>query len=90
MRVMVLVKADESSEAGEMPSEELITAMMNFNEELASAGLLIDGEGLHPSSRGVRIRFPGSDRTVTEGAPSKPRTRSSPVVGSGKFLRWKK
>lgn len=67
MRVMVLVKADKHSEAGEMPSTELIAAMMNYNEELAKAGILVDGNGLHPSSRGVRIHFSGQDRTVIDG-----------------------
>jgi hypothetical protein len=67
MRVMVLVKASKESEAGEMPSEELLTAMMNYNEELVKAGVMIDGDGLHPSSRGVRIHFSGKDRTVIDG-----------------------
>jgi hypothetical protein len=67
MRVMVLVKADKHSEAGEMPSEELITEMMNYNEELVKAGIMIAGDGLHPSSRGVRIHFDGPNRTVTDG-----------------------
>jgi hypothetical protein len=67
MRVMVMVKATESSEAGEMPSEELFREMGRYNEELANAGILLAGEGLHPSSRGVRVRFSGKDRTVTDG-----------------------
>ncbi|HLV00134.1 MAG TPA: YciI family protein [Acidobacteriota bacterium] len=67
MRVMVLVKANESSEAGEMPGEELLTEMGNFNEELSKAGVLLAGEGLHPSSKGVRVRFSGKDRTVIDG-----------------------
>lgn len=67
MRVMVLVKADKSSEAGELPTEELIAAMMNYNEDLVKAGVLIDGDGLQPSSRGVRIHFSGADRTVSQG-----------------------
>lgn len=67
MRVMVLVKATRSSEAGEMPSEQLMTEMGNFNEELSNAGILLAGEGLHPSSKGVRVRFSGKDRTVTDG-----------------------
>jgi hypothetical protein len=67
MRVMVMVKATESSEAGEMPSEELFREMGRFNEELADAGILLAGEGLHPSSKGVRVRFSGKDRTVTDG-----------------------
>jgi hypothetical protein len=67
MRVMVLVKADEQSEAGEMPSEELLTEMGNFNEELVKAGVMVGGEGLHPSSKGVRVRFSGDDRSVVDG-----------------------
>jgi hypothetical protein len=67
MRVMVLVKATKESEAGEMPSTELMEAMTAFNEELVKAGVMQAGEGLHPSSRGVRIRFDGANRTVTEG-----------------------
>ncbi len=67
MRVMVLVKADADSEAGVMPSEELLTAMGSYNEELVKAGVMLAGEGLHPSSKGVRVRFSGSDRAVTDG-----------------------
>jgi hypothetical protein len=67
MRVMVFVKATDQSEAGEMPSEELIAAMMNYNEELVKAGIMVGGDGLHPSSKGVRIHFSGSDRTVIDG-----------------------
>ncbi len=67
MQVMVLVKASEESEAGVMPSEELLTKMGSFNEELARAGVLLAGGGLHPSSKGVRVRFSGGDRTVVEG-----------------------
>ena len=67
MRVIVLVKASEESEAGEMPSEQLLTEMGNFNEELVKAGVMLAGEGLHPSSRGKRVRFSGKDRTVTDG-----------------------
>ena len=67
MRVVVFVKATEQSEAGEMPSQELIAAMMNYNEELVKAGIMVGGDGLHPSSKGVRIRFSGSDRTVIDG-----------------------
>lgn len=64
---MVLVKAHESSEAGVLPDTELLAAMGNFNEELVKAGIMEAGEGLHPSSKGVRIRFSGKDRTVTKG-----------------------
>jgi hypothetical protein len=66
-RFMVMVKATESSEAGEMPSEELLAAMGKYNEELVKAGVMLAGEGLHPSSKGVRIRFSGSDRSVIDG-----------------------
>jgi hypothetical protein len=67
MRFMVLVKADEKSEAGVMPSPELVAAMGKFNEEMARAGVLLAGEGLHPSSKGARITFSGAKRTVTDG-----------------------
>ncbi|MDO9001833.1 MAG: YciI family protein [Aquabacterium sp.] len=67
MRVMVMVKATSQSEAGEMPRTELMAAMGNFNEELVKAGLLLAGEGLHPSSRGKRVQFSGSQRSVTDG-----------------------
>jgi hypothetical protein len=67
MRVMVLVKANKDSEAGVMPSEELFREMGNFNEELVKAGVMLAGEGLHPSSKGVRVKFKGRDRTVTDG-----------------------
>jgi hypothetical protein len=67
MRVMVIVKATRESEAGEMPSEALLTAMGNFNEELVKAGIMLAGEGLHPSSRGKRVRFSGTRRTVIDG-----------------------
>ena len=67
MKVMVLVKATKDSEAGVMPSTELLTAMGNFNEELAKAGVMKAGEGLHPSSKGVRVRFSGAKRTVIDG-----------------------
>lgn len=67
MKVMVFVKATKSSEAGEMPSEQLINDMTAFNEQLAAAGIMVDGEGLQPSSKGVRIRFSGRDRTVIDG-----------------------
>jgi hypothetical protein len=67
MRVMVLVKADEKSEAGEMPSEQLIAEMTAFNEALVNAGIMVDGDGLKPSSAGVRVHFSGDKRTVTDG-----------------------
>ena len=67
MRVMVLVKATTDSEAGLMPSTDLMEAMGRFNEELAEAGILLAGDGLHPSSRGKRVAFDGPDRTVIDG-----------------------
>lgn len=67
MRVMVMVKATRSSEAGEMPSERLLAEMGKFNEELVAAGIMQAGEGLRPSSKGVRVRFSGKGRTVTDG-----------------------
>ena len=67
MRFMIFVKASADSEAGILPSEELMTAMGNFNEELAKAGILIDCDGLQPSSRGARVRFSGDERTVIDG-----------------------
>ena len=67
MRVMVLVKANAESEAGVMPSEELLAAMGKYNEELAKAGIMLAGEGLHPSSKGKRVRFSGTTRTVIDG-----------------------
>ena len=67
MRFMVLVKATKDSEAGKMPSEELLSAMAKFNEELVKAGVMLDGQGLQPSAKGARIRFTGDTRTVIEG-----------------------
>jgi hypothetical protein len=67
MRVMVMVKATADSEAGAMPSEELLTAMGAFNEELVKAGVMLAGEGLHPSAKGKRVRFSGRQRTVIDG-----------------------
>jgi hypothetical protein len=67
MRVMVMVKATKQSEAGEMPSTEMFAAMGNFNEELVKAGVMLAGEGLHPSSAGKRVRFSGSQRQVVDG-----------------------
>src|SRR2546423_9116646 len=67
MRVMVLIKATEQSEAGEMPSQELLEQMTAFNEELVRAGVMLAGEGLHPSSEGVRVEFSGSERKVIDG-----------------------
>jgi len=67
MRVMVIVKANKESEAGEMPNEKILTDMGKYNEELVKAGVMLAGEGLHPSSKGKRVRFSGADRTVVDG-----------------------
>ena len=67
MRFMIIVKASPDSEAGVMPTEELLTAMGNYNEELAKAGILLSCDGLQPSSKGARVRFSGDKRTVIDG-----------------------
>jgi hypothetical protein len=67
MRFMVIVKADKNSEAGVMPSTELLTAMGKFNAEMVKAGIMLAGEGLHPSSKGARIKYSGRERIVTSG-----------------------
>jgi hypothetical protein len=67
MRAMVIIKANEQSEAGIMPSEKLLNAMGKFNEELVNAGIMLAGEGLHPSSKAKRIKFSGGNRIVTDG-----------------------
>ena len=67
MKFLVLVKATKDSEAGRMPSEELLSAMAKFNEEMVKAGVMLDGNGLQPSSKGARVRFSGDKRTVTDG-----------------------
>ncbi|WP_437740676.1 YciI family protein [Sorangium sp. So ce1504] len=67
MRFMILIKATKDSEAGVMPSEQLITEMMKFNEELVKAGVMVAGDGLHPSAKGARVRFSGDKRTVIDG-----------------------
>ncbi len=67
MRVMAIVKASKDSEAGVMPSEELLAAMGEFNEEMVKAGVMLAGEGLHPTSKGARVSFGGGERTVTDG-----------------------
>ena len=82
MRVMVMVKATSQSEAGKMPSTELLAAMGNFNEELVKAGVLLAGEGLRPSARGKRVRFSGSQRTVIDG----PFTETKELVAG--FWLW--
>jgi len=82
MRVMVIVKANENSEAGVMPDPELFVAMGKYNEELVRAGILLAAEGLHPSSRGVRVKFSGSKRTVVDG----PFTETKELVAG--FWLW--
>jgi hypothetical protein len=82
MRVIVFVKATEESEAGKMPTTELLTAMGNFNEELVKAGIMQAGEGLHPSSKGKRVRFSGAKRTVIDG----PFTETKELVAG--FWLW--
>jgi hypothetical protein len=67
MRVMVIVKATKESEAGQMPGKELLEAMGHFNEQLVKAGVMLAGEGLHPTSRGKRVQFSGANRTVIDG-----------------------
>jgi hypothetical protein len=67
MRVMVIVKASKESEAGQMPSEQLLRDMGNFNEQLVNAGIMLAGDGLHPSSKGKRVKFSGTNRTVIDG-----------------------
>jgi hypothetical protein len=83
MRFMVMVKATPSSEAAVMPSEELITAMGKFNEELVAAGVMLAGEGLQPSSKGARVQFSGKNRTVVDG----PFTETKELVAG--FWLWK-
>ncbi len=67
MRVMVIVKASQESEAGQMPSEQLLRDMGNFNEQLVNAGIMLAGDGLHPTSKGKRVKFSGANRTVIDG-----------------------
>src|SRR5947208_14906714 len=83
MRFMILVKATKDSEAGVMPSEQLLTEMGKYNEELAKAGVLLAGEGLQPSSKGARVKFSGSKRTVTDG----PFAETKEVIAG--FWLWK-
>jgi hypothetical protein len=82
MRVMVMVKATSESENGEMPSEQMLRDMGNYNEELVKAGIMLAGEGLHPSSRGKRVRFSGTRRTVVDG----PFTETKELVAG--FWLW--
>jgi len=83
MRFMIIVKATKDSEAGALPSEELLTAMGKYNEELAKAGILLAGEGLQPSSKGARVRFSGPKRTVVDG----PFAETKELVAG--FWMWK-
>jgi hypothetical protein len=83
MRVMVIVKASKESEAGIMPSTELLAAMGNYNEELVKAGIMLAGEGLHPSSKGKRVKFTGKQPTVTDG----PFTETKELIAG--FWIWK-
>jgi hypothetical protein len=82
MRVMVLVKGNKDSEAGVLPGKELLAAMGKYNEELAKAGVMLAAEGLHPSSKGVRVKFSGSKRTVIDG----PFTETKELVAG--FWLW--
>src|SRR5438132_13525968 len=82
MRVLVLVKANKDSEAGVMPSQELLTEMGKFNEQLVNAGIMLAGEGLHPTSKGKRVRFSGKQRTVIDG----PFTETKELVAG--FWLW--
>jgi hypothetical protein len=76
MRVMVFVPGDKKSEAGQMPSQELIGKMMRFNEELVKAGVMLDGQGLHPTSKAKRVKFAGAQKTVIDG----PFTESKEII----------
>lgn len=82
MKVVVLVKADKNSEAGVMPSTDLLAEMGKFNEELVNAGVMLAGEGLHPTSKGARVRFSGANRTVIDG----PFTESKELIAG--FWIW--
>jgi hypothetical protein len=82
MRVMVIVKANKDSEAGKLPSAQLLTNMMKFNEELVKAGIMLAGEGLHPSAAGKRVRFDGKEREVLDG----PFTETKELVAG--FWLW--
>ena len=83
MRFMILVKADKNSEAGVLPDERMLTEMGNFNEQLVKAGIMEAGEGLHPSSKGARVKFSGSKRTVVDG----PFTEAKELIAG--FWIWK-
>jgi hypothetical protein len=83
MKVMVIVKASKASEAGEMPSQQLLTDMGAFNEELVKAGVMMAGDGLHPSSKGTRVHFSGKDRMVIDG----PFTETKELIAG--YWLWK-
>jgi hypothetical protein len=83
MKVMVIVKATKASEAGEMPSRRLLTEMGNFNEELVKAGVMLAGDGLHPSKKGARVRFSGKNRLVIDG----PFTETKELIAG--YWLWK-
>jgi len=83
MKVMVIVKASKASEAGQMPSQQLLSDMGKFNEELVKAGIMLAGEGLHPSSKGARVHFSGKSRTVIDG----PFTETKELIAG--FWLWK-
>lgn len=83
MKFMVMIKADANSEAGVMPSEQMLTEMGQFNEELVKAGVMLGGEGLHPSAKGARVHFSGKDRRVTDG----PFTETKELIAG--FWLWK-
>jgi len=83
MRFMVMVKATKDSEAGALPDEKLLAAMGKYNEELVNAGVMLAGEGLHPSSKGARVRFSGANRTVIDG----PFTETKELVAG--FWLWR-
>src|SRR5258705_13090126 len=83
MRVMVIVKANNDSEAGVMPSEKILTEMGKFNEELVKAGVMLEGEGLHPSSKGKRVRFSKRNKKVLDG----PFAETKEIIAG--FWEWK-
>jgi hypothetical protein len=74
MRFMIIIKADQNSEAGAMPDQAVLEAMASYNEELMKAGIMVSGEGLHPSARGTRVKFSGANRTVVHGPFAQPQT----------------
>jgi hypothetical protein len=85
MRFMIIVKASKESEAGEMPTDDEVAEMVAFHEELADAGVLLDGSGLHPSSKGWRVRYSGDERTVIDG----PFTESKELIAGYTLIQVK-